>query len=415
MSAPPDQLDEVADALFSRGMRSDGDPRRPGESPFDFLDRVRQPYFEREREWYEDAFSSYPSGADRGDLRARFRRGDDLQHGAAAWELHVHEMWRRLGWTLSPHPETLDGRRLDFLAERDGEQFLLECAVDGASLQQAGAERRWEKVWTTFKALDCPTHRVMIDRTAIGSNALRAGPLFAEAQRNLNDLAADQHSVVLQVATEDGWRFSVEASPGPLAGVVSYVSGGGMSMETRLYNPIRNRVKDKSKHSRELELPLVLALQVISRLPIVTKDGSVRGALMGTQTQMLGHVLEPRGVRANDDGLWVRGGEPRGRGLSALLLLEGDVLGDGLPVLHHHPDPLRPFEAIDLPFEQVRYEVTDIEVEHHTEATAGWRDLFGLPAEWPGPENSFEGINTVGPRPPPEFWSPVGLGDKTTI
>lgn len=412
MSTASDDLTEVPDALFSEGIRSAGEPMRPTESHFAFADRVRQTYFERERRWYEDAFAHYPAGADRGDLRARFRSTDDFQHGAAAWELYVHELWRRLGWTLTPHPETPDGRRRDFLAERGDDRFILECAVDNASHQQAGAGRRWEELWAAFRSLACPTHCVMIHRKAIGADSLRAGSLVTEAQRNLDALAAGQSAIILRVETTDGWRFNIEASPGPLAGVVACTFGGGMSMAERLYNPIRNRVKDKSKRSSLLDMPFVLALQIVNPMPIVSKDGAVREALMGTQTQMLGFDLETTGLRPNSDGPWVQAGKPRGRGLSAVLLHQGMFLGSTLPILHHHPEPLRPLLTEDLPFDQVRYDITDTDVEAHQGAATQWHELFGLPPEWPGPDDPFEGINTDVPMPPPQFWSPNASDDE---
>src|SRR3546814_20839159 len=65
VSTAAEDLAEVPDALFSEGTRSDSNPKRPTESAIAFADRVRQPYFERERRWYEDAFGHYPAGADR--------------------------------------------------------------------------------------------------------------------------------------------------------------------------------------------------------------------------------------------------------------------------------------------------------------------------------------------------------------
>src|SRR3546814_20113511 len=74
-------------------------------------------------------------------------------------------------------------------------------------------------------------------------------------------------------------------------------------------------------------------------MPIVEKDGAVRQALMGTMTQVLGLDLTTSGLRQNNDGPWVQGGRPRGRGISAVLLHQGRPLGHSHPVLHHHPEP----------------------------------------------------------------------------
>lgn len=412
MSTPPCQFSEVPDRLFSEGTRSDCKPCRHPESHFEFLDRIRQPYFERERRWYEDAFAFYPEGNDRGDLRARFRSSDDFHHEAAAWELYVHELWRRLGWQLTPHPETPDGRRRDFLGKRGNARIILECAVDNASRKQAGDEKRWQEVYEPFSSLRCPNHGVTVHRDSIGSDSLRVGPLVAEAQRGLDALAMGRHGTILRVATDDGWRFRIEAKPGPLAGYVMSAFGGGMSMEERLYNPIRNRIREKSKRSSRLDLPFVLALQIVNPMPIVSEAGAVRNALMGTNALVVGRDSATSGLRPNNDGLWVRGGKPKGAGLSAVLINQGIFLGRSLPVLHHHPLPLHDLPAQDLPFEQVHYDLADSDVEHHMEARSGWHDVFGLTPEWPGPDDPFEGINTDAKMPVPGFWSPSTEHDR---
>src|SRR3546814_14877748 len=106
-----------------------------------------------------------------------------------------------------------------------------------------------------------------------------------------------------------------------------------MSMERRIYNPVRNRVKEKSKRSSRLEVPFVLALQIVNPMPIVEKDGAVRQALMGTMTQVLGLDLTTSGLRQNTDGPLVQGGRPRGRGLSAVLLHQARLTAHHRPVL----------------------------------------------------------------------------------
>ena len=160
-------------------------------------------------------------------------------------------------------------------------------------------------------------------------------------------------------------------------------------------------------------MPFVLALQIVNPMPIVEKDGAVREALMGTTTQVLGFDLTTSDLRPNNDGAWVRGGRPRGRGLSGVLLHQGVFLGRSLPVLHHHPEPERPLLLDGLPFEQVRYDLVDTDFEDHRAATADWHKVFGLPPEWPGPDDCFEGINTDAPMPPARFWTPTVTDDTT--
>src|SRR3546814_20372468 len=124
-------------------------------------------------------------------------------------------------------------------------------------------------------------------------------------------------------------------------------------------------------------------------------------------TQVLGLCLTTSGLRQNNDRPWVQGGRPRGRGLSAVLLHQGRLLGQSLPVLHHHPEPARPLLIEGLPFEQIRYDLADTGFEVHEEATADWNKVFGLPLEWPGPDDCFEGIHTDAPILAPRLWLPT--------
>src|SRR3546814_13260516 len=105
-------------------------------------------------------------------------------------------------------------------------------------------------------------------------------------------------------------------------------------------------------------------------MPIVEKDGAVRQALMGTMTQVLGLDLTTSGLRQNNDGPWVLGGRPSGRGLSPVLLQPGSLLGHSLTPLHHPPDPARPTPIQGLPFEKHCYDRADTDFARPAKAPA---------------------------------------------
>lgn len=401
-------LHEIDGRLFSAGVRDDYRKRRYDEAQFAFLDRVRQPYFERERAWYEAAFDRYPQDRDaRKDVRSRFRSTDVAQHKAAAWELYQHELWSRLGWELTPHPTSPDGKRRDFLVTRPGHGgFYLECAVDLPSKQVLSRQARWGQVRQALDGLPTDSHGLWIERRSIGARALPIGRLIAAARARLATLPPGKRALLMQVR-EDGWEFTVEAVP-MFAGGCAESYGGGMSMETRLYGPLRRQLVRKARKASRLDRPLVVALLVDFPFPIVSKPGVVREALFGMPVTVLG-LDGSRSVTTDQDGVWVVDGKPTRQGVSALLVAQDLWVGRTLPELHHHPAPHRRFDIEDVPFGTVTYDLAG--QEHAVEVSAEGREVFGLPADWPGPEDSFEGVNTPD-APPPADWDPDrAIGD----
>lgn len=402
-SAEAAALVEDAAWLFSAGVRSDYQPRRDDEPTFQFLDRVRQPYFERVRAFYEAAFRRYPGGSDRQDLRARFRSPDYVQHIAARWELYQHELWTRLGWTLRPHPECPDGRRRDFLVEGDGGAFYIECAVDTRDDTARAKDQRWAAVTAQLRPLGTPTHGLHVERHQVGPRSFGMRRHVDRLRRELASLAPGEYRTLLRVR-EDGWSFDVEASP-LFAGTFAVGHGSAMSLQSRLYDPIRHHVKNKGRRASRLDRPLVLALLIDLGLPILETEGAVHEALFGMPITVVGYGGSGRAEVA-DDGVWAdAAGRPRHRGVSALLVRENVVLDIAMPELHHHPAAHRPLAVARLPFRTVRYTADGTAVAEAT--TSPWT-LFGLPDGWPGPEDPFEGVGRKDhDAPAPAAWHPA--------
>ncbi|WP_462418455.1 hypothetical protein [Kytococcus sp. Marseille-QA3725] len=94
------------DTIFSDRDRSDPSPSRWNEGSFSFLDRVSGQYGAQVRDVAEAWYREYPRQG-RSDLRERLR--ENTQVGAAALlELFLHEMLRRGGFKMLPHPDLMD-------------------------------------------------------------------------------------------------------------------------------------------------------------------------------------------------------------------------------------------------------------------------------------------------------------------
>jgi len=407
MLFPMAELLPIDGYLFSEGVRDDPRPHRPTEeSAFVFLDRVRQPAFERQREWWEGAYGRYPVGLDRVDVARRFQSSDEAQHFGAAWELAQHELWWRLGWTLKPHPTTSDGRHRDFLVEHpERDAFYLECAVDLTSSSERSANRRWSVVEKALAEVRSPDHQLLIDLQAIGDGPLATGSLRQRAQRALDAVPAGRRAVVLAV-DQAGWQFTVQTTGHGFAGSPAVMRGGVRSLEERLYNPIRTRIIDKAQKSGMLDKPFVVALLIMYTLPIVSGRGVVEEALFGSTTTHLGPNLRPSATSNRGDGVWFDGVGARRTGVSGVLLQQDLWPGQQAPTLHLHPFAAREFTA-PVSIDVCRYQSDGASFSARLEpASIAPHNLFGLPEHWPGPENWFEGINNDNPLPAPAHWDP---------
>jgi hypothetical protein len=142
--------------LFRERERNDDAPKRASESEFAFLDRCCWRAAQRVRVFINECIAAYPE-AERAELIARIRSGDDTAFRSGTFELILHEYLRRKGFALAPHPQLPGGARTrpDFLVTcRDGTSFYLEAvsASDRDGRDQAGEMR----IATTLQHLKMP-------------------------------------------------------------------------------------------------------------------------------------------------------------------------------------------------------------------------------------------------------------------
>ncbi len=116
--------------LFPDQPRTDKLPIYAHESHYGFLQRVKDPVFERVRsvlnEWFE-RFAEAQEVAAVKDLRNRLRGKGKGQFSPAFWELYLHELFARLGFDAQVHPASGRGTKPDFLLTGNGTRFYLEA------------------------------------------------------------------------------------------------------------------------------------------------------------------------------------------------------------------------------------------------------------------------------------------------
>lgn len=157
--------------LFDRTERVRKDLPCYQEPSFSYLNQSNRIEAKRIREVLGSWFSRYPIGS-QGDLQSRFRSSNDNEHISAFFELALHELLIKLGFSVRVHPKLHHTtRRPDFLASNEeGTQFFLEAvAITGETNSQA-AERA-----QIYRIYDVVNRRVSSNQYFIGIEVRRRG------------------------------------------------------------------------------------------------------------------------------------------------------------------------------------------------------------------------------------------------
>lgn len=151
------------------------------------------PGFAETRGLLETWFSRFPADA-QADLCERFHDPDRRQHHAAAWELFLHGLHLREGFSLTLHPNDTgyDGRP-DFAVERlDLGGFVLEGRLaSDESDAEAGARARREAMYARLDEIESPDFTVtVIEGSAPRSSVPKA--CIDQVRRTLASLDHDE-------------------------------------------------------------------------------------------------------------------------------------------------------------------------------------------------------------------------------
>ena len=158
--------------LFEDKPRTDNKPAKYLDNIFDFYDRSNQPQFVPIRQTLNLWFERYPQ-EEKKELFARFKKS----FSSAFYELFLHELFTKQGFSLLPHPEVPGtSKRPDFLVSGNGIEFYLEAreSTDSSTLDQA-AEKREARLYDTINEIDSPNFFFRINKLEFLSNQQPAG------------------------------------------------------------------------------------------------------------------------------------------------------------------------------------------------------------------------------------------------
>jgi len=322
--------------LFLDRERADDATKRAAETDFGFLDRCAWPTAQRVREYLDQCVARYPQ-AERAELVARVRSGDDRAFRSGLFELLLHEYLIRQGFLLTPHPTLPNGAttKPDFLVVApDGSSFYLEAtsASDRDDRSQAGEAL----VATTLQHLSEASHPnffVEVSHTGYPTTQPSGRRLTAAVVAWLNTLNADEavaalerhefdqlpvmewgHEDLLVTVTALPCRPDARGNPRRLIGAQNF---GAHWVDG--WTPIRDAVMTKARRYGDLELPLVIAVNIgAHRLDVIDE----MQALYGQEQFILDRNnidAGPRMERA-PNGAWNGPSGPRSRRCSGAWL-----------------------------------------------------------------------------------------------
>jgi hypothetical protein len=390
-------------SLFDDLMRVETRPKRQNEASFDYLNRSARPGIAAIRFLFEDWFARLPDFG-KANLRARFRKREEVSHQGAFFELFCHELLRRSSYEVELHPTLANGKAPDFLVCRACvPQFYFEATLAANSEADQAAERRIAVLHDTLDRMDSPDYFLDMEYEGTPEDNIDGHALRGALRRWLGTL--DFNGVVrlsrdgrYQELPRLNWRLGeflltfrpVPKSPQfrdqPGARSVGIVMPGTMRT-LHTHDAIRAAIDRKAAKYKNLDCPLVVAVNVMDDF---CDDDDIYNALFGERQVV---------ARRQRDGGWsheesrIPNGAWRGRrgarsvGVSATIIVH-QLVPTTLRVTQieviHNPWSAHPLatDLFSLPQRSVRLPGGQIDRRPGTTSA----DVMGIPEPWPVPD-----------------------------
>jgi len=387
--------------LFDDIHRSDPSPRRYDEDSFSFYNRTAGVHWQRIREVLEEWFAAYPD-EHKADLRGHFRSKIAGQHVGAIWELYLHRLFSRMGYSVGVHAEVPGSTgRPDFELVRDDERLYVEAAVVFSGVVDAGRDGVREGwIMEAVNKAAHPNFYVIIKQfVQLGDRRPRDRAIHGPLTAWLDTLDPDQVTreyeatgrLPERLVEVDDWAALFEAVPvKPEArGSTGRLFGGGPG--TAGYVDDVEQLRDTLKHKRGKygtpDVPLVVAVNCASSF---MEPNDISSALYGTMAVQYqqGAPGSSKWIRQRN-GTWMGESGPRGRRMSAVLTavqLHPSTMAKNQLALWLNPWADVPLDA-EWPFSVGTG--TDKGHVGFEERLVDMAALLGLPEAWPGPEDPF--------------------------
>lgn len=168
-------------SLFDSMVRTDTGPAPHFHNSFEFYNANARDEVGAIRSVLNSWFESYPS-SHQADLKNRLRK----DFSSPFFELFVHELFRRQGFTLEPHPTLAwSAKRPEFLATGKGVDFYIEAKeITGKSDSERSAENMASTLYDQINLVESRNFFVWIRELVLKSGSQPSGKAV---QRFMNE------------------------------------------------------------------------------------------------------------------------------------------------------------------------------------------------------------------------------------
>lgn len=283
----------------------------------EYLRRSRREPARRIRTSLNEWHSRYPA-SEQAELATRLLSVNNQDHQSAFFELMLHELFLRDGWSAEVHPTVPETtRNPDFKFTKGGQSIIVEAkVVMGRSDQENAAIRRLNALMDTInRRVRADRFFLSIDTEGLPERDIRGRRLADDLQRWLDGLDYDEalrranQGNAEQYDFRDGnFHVIFEAAPrnreqaqetDRVIGIRSHGHEGGWMQPGE---NLRGAIEEKARAYGQLNMPYVIAVNVWEFFGDTASDSLE--ALYGTeQTQVTRHVnggTEIAQVRARD-------------------------------------------------------------------------------------------------------------------
>lgn len=379
--------------LFDQKRRTDLKPANHLDNDYDFYDRSAQPMFTKIRNLLNNWFDDYPQD-DQLSLKTDFK--NDFQ--AAFFELFIHELFKKQGFKLKPHPK-VEGttKKPDFLVTGKSHDFYIEVKhASDLSEQASSYEKRKALLFDEINKIESPNFFLQINELSIKSNQQPSAKKVIQVIKN--ELLMHDPDVVNHLVHESGLdhtptisfedeKFEIEISIFPKSPELRGKKGirpiGRYPVESSwggAENAIKKAIENKATRYGKLNLPYLVCINSTSRK--WTDEEDVMNALFGSLkvTVSTDPINRKEKWTRAYDGVFLDTTGPRFTRVSSVFIT--NVHPSNLHVANHWLVK-HPFASNDLNFGDIYLSRIEV-IENKIESISGKRinEILKVPDDW---------------------------------
>lgn len=379
--------------LFDQKKRTDLKPANHLDDDYDFYDRSAQPMFAKIRNLLNKWFDHYPQ-EDQLSLKNDFK--NDFQ--AAFFELFIHELFKKQGFKLQPHPK-VEGttKKPDFLVTSESDEFYIEAKHASDLSEQANShEKRKALLYDEINKIESPDFFLHIRELSIKTDQQPSAKKVIQVINN--ELLMHNPDKVTQLVNEYGLdntprinfedeKIDIEISIipkspesrgkkgiRPIGMYPGEFSWGGAE------NAIKKAIENKATRYGNLNLPYLVCINSTSRK--WTDDEDVMNALFGSLQVTVS--TDPSNKKEKwsraYDGVFFDTTGPKFTRVSGILIT--NMYPSNLHVANHWLVK-HPFASNDLNFDDIYLSRIEV-IENKIESISGKRmnEILKVPDDW---------------------------------